>query len=162
MAFAGQGLTNPPLEITEVQTPGAANGKGFSIDVRNISGKDIKAYVLALAFQNSAGKNDGFETRVAARGMEPSAETQVFKDGETTSMQIHPPNPEAVIHKISIDYVLFADGSTWGQDKWKESKVIRGELDGRDLTLSFLREKLDKEGADWVIKYLKNYRPVVE
>ena len=42
--------------------------------------------------------------------------------------------------KISVDYVEFSDGTSWGGDEFGRSKYIKAYLTGRDLAVSRLKE----------------------
>ena len=52
---------------------------------------------------------------------------------------------------ISLDYVLFVDGKTWGADSIGRSKEIKAFINGHDLAVKRLKKLLlDKDNTDFI------------
>ncbi|GEM_PF-2433448 len=52
---------------------------------------------------------------------------------------------------ISLDYVLFVDGKTWGADSLGRSKEIKAFINGHDLAVKRLKElRVDKDSTDFI------------
>jgi hypothetical protein len=61
------------------------------------------------------------------------------------------PNKQVIKdYRISVDYVLFKDGSTWGPDAMKTSLKIAGILKGWQLSNSHLKEVMQTGGVNAV------------
>jgi|ERR1043166_3780479 hypothetical protein len=57
---------------------------------------------------------------------------------------------------VSVDYVHFADGRTWGADSLGRSKDVKSYLKGYHLAISRIKEGLaDKDSSDF-LNYLNN------
>jgi hypothetical protein len=54
-----------------------------------------------------------------------------------------------------VDFVLFADGSKWGEDAFRESKRIQGLLSGVIVERQRLRSLLATSGTDALISDIR-------
>jgi hypothetical protein len=57
--------------------------------------------------------------------------------------------------QISVDYVLFVDGSGWGPDTTHHSLELQGVIRGSKLVRAILKRKLQTEGPEAVLEALK-------
>jgi len=100
----------------------------FTVKLVNTGDKPIEAFVLIV--DADRGKQIHTTIRpVKMIGTETSVfeNAGIFKEGKFT---------------LSIDYVEFADGTTWGADQFGRSKYINAYLTGRNLAITRLKDLL--------------------
>jgi hypothetical protein len=156
-ALAAQPVSSDPppvdVELLTVQTSG---GETQSLRARNVSSKDVSAYVALMP--NDAGPCCLTRTTVLATAKPPRDR---LRPGETRE---DPPVPAAAMAakpalRATVDYVLFADGSSWGPDTQHQSGSVRGLIQGTRATLARLKRILDTQGSGAVIKALNSQQP---
>lgn len=127
----------------------------FSYRLTNVSSKDVRAYTLAIRLLDKTGADIGSVRKTGIRGLRPGG-PDAFKPGEAMDEHLgkFQSSRTVVGYASSLDYVLFADGSSWGPDKLKSSRDIQHLLEGRRATLAGLKEMLNKSGPDAVAAYL--------
>jgi hypothetical protein len=179
LLFAEQRSDSPPLVVSNVAPDRSAKWLTVTFDLTNVSGNPIRAYVLAISYDADNGRPSPAEMQYEIRGMGPGGPDSI-RPGETIHGDVNvpiassrpiqggsdtkPPNVDShpdVVKGISVDYVLFADGSKWGPDTRKESEKIAGVLEGHDVTVFALKHMLQTQGVDAVIEYLENARPAM-
>lgn len=118
-----------PLEITTETTN---NGQAYRLAVRNISEKNIHGYVLKIQFKNaSTGANMmvGYNTmfKPAKNGV-----AQYFHPGQVLRDRNHALPVDAAgqpaQYAVTVDSVVFEDGSTAGPAESRESAVLEGMI----------------------------------
>jgi hypothetical protein len=163
-ALLQQSSSSPPLVISNVVTSGAGTDAGMSFDLTNASGKAIRAYIIAIDYFHATGAPGGRGSFTGIRGMLPPPQPDSFQAGEVIHQAIRSIPVESdgtpVKFKLSVDYVLFTDGSSWGPDTLKESREVLGFLSGHDQALFVLRDMVDQKGPEAVADYLKNFTPL--
>lgn len=140
-----------PLAIKSVGT----DPTNFSYTVTNVSGKDVRAYTLSIKFIDINGAVVSSNNKTAIRGLGPGGAT-VYKPGEIMAGNLGRLRVSGGIRAYAgtLDYVLFADGTSWGPDKFKTSLEIQGMLNGRRAALEGLKDMLARQGPDAVVTYL--------
>jgi hypothetical protein len=56
---------------------------------------------------------------------------------------------------LSIDYVLFSDGTSWGKDTQKNSESIAGYFDGEKFAIEQIRGLLKEKNSDELFRLLR-------
>jgi hypothetical protein len=121
---------------------------GTPLKVRNDSGSSVAAYVLRvdvepygynqMVFVGPKGLAVG-DARV--QGLAPWNN----RDGTPSK------------HTVSVDFVQFTDGKTWGEDSIGRSKDVGAFLKGRNDALARLQEMLVGQDATDINKALETY-----
>jgi hypothetical protein len=97
------------------------------LSLQNTSDKPIRAYVLV----SESGDKKHTRSVVRPVPVEPGKMTEDIVSGiKNTSVS------------VTLDYVEFADGSTWGSDAYGRSKQIAGYFRGRELAIERLKQLL--------------------
>lgn len=124
-----------PLRITIINVNNSPlSYQEIIISLQNVSDKPIRAYTLVGDAGKSSGKviTNSFATELLQIGLSVTnsidLERQSIKEGETAL--------------LSIDYVEFEDGSSWGNDNQRKSKVLAGEREGRKVAVKQLKDLL--------------------
>jgi hypothetical protein len=100
------------------------NRVGFYL--QNASSKAIRAYSLLLV------NKDSKSVRIALYPGIPVAGGEYFRDSYLLSESDSP--------EWTFDWVLFADGSTWGPDKYKRSNEVLSFSKGREAAIAYAEE----------------------
>ena len=164
-ALPQQSSSSPPLVISNVVTSGAGTGMRGTYDLTNASGKAIRAYVVAIDYFHATVAPGGRGFCMGIRGMSAPPHPESVQAGEVIhervrSIPVDSSDGTPLKFKLSVDYVLFTDGSEWGPDTLKESGQVLGTLSGHDQALLALKDMLDQQGPDAVTDYLKNFTPL--
>lgn len=127
-----------PLRITIVNVDNSPLSYQVIISsLQNVSNKPIRAYTLLGDGSKSSGKviTSSFTTELLQAGQSVinsfDLERQSIKEGETVL--------------LSIDYVEFEDGSSWGNDNQRKSKALAGEREGRKVAIKQLKDLLKNQ-----------------
>lgn len=115
-------------------------------NVQNIGDKPIRAYTIRQLDNDL----DVFITsyRLSAGGMLKANQSSNDSFGETGSTQ-RPKN-----FRLAVDFIEFADGTTWGEDFFNSAPLFAGVKAGIKLMLENLKEINQKGGIEAVIKTL--------
>jgi hypothetical protein len=104
----------------------------LSVDIRNISDKCVVAVGLSFIYRDSEGKPGatGYESILRQQNgqlncLEAGQTDNLIVSGNAFEESLRPMTPE-----VSVDFVIFGDGSTWGPGKDLEQKgYLRGKFD---------------------------------
>lgn len=124
--------------------------------VRNISDKDIVAYSILAQCPEGSGSCRETYNAVLATARPPHDR---LRPGESQERKFGSSPPTGATTHLSVDYVLFADGSEWGPDTKKQSLWIRGIIQGQRGTLARLKHVMETQGSGAVIEILKAPHP---
>lgn len=139
-----------PLRIVIVNVDNSAlSHQEIICSLQNIGNKPIRAYTLL-----GGGKGDGkIITRFFATKLFQAGESEInsvplerrsIKEGETIL--------------LSIDYIEFEDGSSWGVDSRGKSKALAGQREGTKAAIKQLKDLIKNQnanGANSVTNFLK-------
>jgi len=110
---------------------------GTPLKVRNDSGSFVAAYVLRVDVEPH-GLNQmvivGPKGLAVGETKVQALPTSHFREGSARPV-------------VSVDYVQFADGTTWGEDSLGRSKHVAAYLKGRNEALARLQEMLAGQDA---------------
>jgi len=159
LALAAAGAVASDEAPMAVAAVSGENGRAVA-HVTNVSAKKVRAYVLAVDAVDDSGKVIFRETGISIRGLEPPPH-DAFAPGETSEDEIRLPRrksggPELRAGKVSLDFVLYADGSSWGPDTAKGSVRVRATISGWRTAIGYLQSVLREKGPDGVAEYLAN------
>lgn len=139
-----------PLRITVVNVDNSSlSFQDIIYSLQNVSNKPIKAYTLL-----GDGKRGG-------KVITSFFTAKRFQTGESIigSLDIERVNitdGEAVL--LSIDYVEFEDGSSWGSDSAEKSEEIAGQREGIKAAIKRLKDTITKqtpESTNNIVDFLK-------
>jgi hypothetical protein len=149
-----------PLEV-QTSTVRAAEGHNLNCSVTNRSDKDVVAYSIVADFFDSQNKPAG---RLSANAIMNLTTNSKGLTGGLAPGQTGGPNRPftlpaksdgtPVSFKVSVDYVLFKDGSTWGPDSMKQSLNIMGTQQGWRQSRAHLKQLLAERGIQAVAEAL--------
>jgi hypothetical protein len=143
----------PPVEV-ELVTIQAPQGQERFWRVKNVSQKDVSAYVACVP--NDTGRCNQIHTTVYATSPAPFDRLRPGETREEPHLKLTAAAPPKPVVRATVDYVLFADGSTWGPDTRTQSLWIRGVIHGTRGTLARLKRLLDTQGTSAVIEEILN------
>ncbi len=112
------------------------------LNITNADSSNINAYILHV---NGGPRLDrSYMVFVHGKGLAPGKSSlRVISVRAMSENEVKP--------VISIDYVHFADGKTWGADSLGKSKDVKAFLGGHDLASSRLKELLvDKDDTEFI------------
>jgi hypothetical protein len=157
-----QQSAKPPLVISNVSQQGAT----VSFDLANVSQKAIRADVIACTVQGGGEQGSAVTVQqTAIYGLGPDVfAAPGFDAGLTHHEQFGNIPRNATGHfnacTLSVDYVLFTNGKSWGPDTRKASLDIRGVISGYNEAIMGLQRKLNGGGADAVLQYIRQFKPI--
>jgi hypothetical protein len=134
-----------PLRVT-IQTVTASTSFEVAADlaVTNIGDKSISSFAVRHDDYLQGGSKASGVTLVTAASVNgallPNASNPV-------STGAHKYSEEVVKIILSIDFVEFTDGTTWGEDKEKSAELLAGRRAGAKTAREKLSERFQKEGA---------------
>jgi len=135
------------LRVASAETKWAAFSDGISIFilVENVGQRAIRAFATRRD-NNGAGKPACFlNNLMPGKVLRPGQ-----KDGKST-WQGYSQTPPT----IWVDFIEFADGSTWGADECHSLDRLNGERAGARAMREFLLKLLAQGGPDEVLKFLR-------
>jgi hypothetical protein len=152
----------PPLVISNVSQQGSV----MTFDLTNVSQKGIRADVIACTLSGANGQRQTVTLQqTAIYGLGPDVLAPLPFDAGVTHQEHFgglPRNPNGQTEPcaLSVDYVLFTDGSAWGPDTRNASLDIRGVISGYDQAIMGLQRKLNQGGTDAVLQYIRQFKPI--
>ena len=141
---------NCPLQIMVVNVDNSSlSFQSVNYSLQNISNKPIRNYVLLGDGESNGTVFTRFYTTELLQTNkyefnEFPVERATIKDKETIS--------------LSIDYVEFFDGSSWGSDRQGKSKELNGQREGVKFAISQLKNLIksqNRKSADETTNLLK-------
>lgn len=144
-----RGQEGTPLAISSINTVSSNPQQPvFSYEVINSGDKPVSAYAIRHDVTVGNGQSSGV--------------TLTTLWSLNTLLYPHASNPEdfrgrsygAEVSKVvlSVDFVEFIDGTTWGQDTFKMSEKVAGNRAGGRAVLNKLRDKSSTRGLTAVLE----------
>ena len=133
-----------PLRIsTMVDNTTDPSSPNVSYLLTNTSPKPIRAYAIAhsVAFERAKEKGVTLSNKVSPDSVLPPRKSeQASLDGATYSKAI-----ESIT--LIVDFVEFADGTTWGEDEFKSAEKLAGQRSGASAVAEHYLNLLRDEGV---------------
>jgi hypothetical protein len=120
---------------------GSSVGSVLTFDVENVSRKPIHSFTLSHHSPDPVDTGSG--------GYQPEA---VLKPGQSEAVKISVQGKGRMV--LVVDFVQFADGSTWYSNPPQETVKPEGVRAGARASVSFLRGVLESRGASAVMEEL--------
>ena len=129
-----------------------ANDAGIPLEMKSMEfdSTDPKHPVIKLTVQNVSQKTilAGVFNRVVPGASHSVTATHwgiTFTPGQTRQLRISPGGRAegAGSGAIRVDFVLFEDGTSWGEDKLGESERIRGYYEGKKAAAAEIKALVD-------------------
>lgn len=152
--------TEQPLVISSQSVTESAGWSVLHLNLTNTSNKPVVGYAVLVKFNNSSGQlAHPYATSINLMGLEPPPAPQSVSPGSSTQVETHiprqaPSGPSLGVQGVSVDYVRFSDGSSWGPDTAHESKKIDGIETGWHTAAIAIKQMLTQQGVDAVENYL--------
>jgi hypothetical protein len=118
------------------------DGALVEIKVANVGDKPVRAFTVR---QDEAGGSQS--TRVTLVNM--IADDELIHPGQTKDIVTDAGGTGLV---LSLDFVEFTDGTTWGPDAYKTSEKLAGQRAGRGAAASHFSDQLKAGGPEKVIE----------
>jgi hypothetical protein len=131
----------------------------INFSLLNHSPKEVLAYTVAVAYRNAEGEiiMTGSKRQVSARALQLGGEAHFLASSNWDDQVSEPPKATdgaRLKYTVELDFVAFADGSTWGMDRLNTAPYLDGMRQGAQMAVGRLRDKLAKEGVDAVQQFL--------
>ena len=131
--------TDSPLLISMISVDNTAESyQIINYTVQNVSSKKVKAYVLVYTDETGASK-------VSTSLFQSFVSEQIIQSSNVEERVNVKLNGKIF---LSLDYVKFDDGGSWGKDSEKQSEYISGHDEGQKSAV--------KQIKDWLINQNKN------
>jgi hypothetical protein len=140
-----------PLKISSITTNATvAPDLSLTYAVTNVGGKQVDAYGIRVITISDKSTDEDLTFRF---GDSPD---KVLQPGQTEwgGFEAQAPSTPVKSVKLVVDFVEFADGTTWGVDKYKSSEWVVGYRDGVRAEAGRLIEVKNRAGTDGLIKFL--------
>jgi hypothetical protein len=134
-----------PLRIlsTSIQ-PAEAQALSLQVIIQNQSGNKIRAY--AIAFETATDKMQN------GRAEFQNLTTSIWEPTQITAIEFKDSQDEPFVSvKLTVDFVEFSDGKTWGPDLHNSRDILAGQRAGAQLERQRLRQLLKRKGERAVI-----------
>jgi hypothetical protein len=119
----------------------------YSYSITNISNKTIRAYAIQsdIYFGSENAKESGITLSYLIQQQQllsPNVSRQEYSGGNSTYSE--------EVNKIilSVDYVEFDDGTSWGANKYKSDEYVQGQRAGVKTAIDGFRKKLETSGFE--------------
>lgn len=140
-------LINPqpdsPLRITTATIESAPEESYINISVINVGNKPIRAFAVSRDEEGGGVRSSG----VGLYHM--STLSTLLPPGQPMSV-VYDADGERIM--LSIDFVEFADGATWGPDVHKSAERLAGQRVGGQAALQYLLKVLETGDSEAVLK----------
>jgi hypothetical protein len=121
------------------------NVKTVDFTLQNLSQKRIAVYIPLLSSASFTEGNGIYRRYDFGPGKIIETELQLQRDKLKLGEKL----------TLSIDYILFSDGSTWGPDSQKQSELLSGEDEGEKYAISQVKRLLKDQNKEELFKLLK-------
>jgi hypothetical protein len=143
-----------PIAVVSTTPETGRDGAVLGLSLRNQSPKTIVAYVLLIEYLGVDGTPVGKAAKASIRGLDPRAPSH-YQVGETWRDRTGPipkdGSGKSGIPRVSMDFVLFEDNTSWGQDTTHHSLHVRGIMHGWLASKDHLRQVLKTKGTQGLI-----------
>lgn len=155
--------SDSPLQLSNVVTKWRTStsnqsGKWYMLTVKytsqNVSDKPIRAYTVRL-FRGEFKNNNGMTSFSYPVNLGLLSSYQ-FRNGDIGEEGGYQKIPDDI--KIAVDFVEFADGSTWGEDISKSAEQLAGLRAGAEASLEYLKNINKQNGIEAVINSLEEIK----
>lgn len=153
-------LASAPLLIADQGRQVDRQGRDFIIAfaLTNRSSQPISAYAVVISFTDASGSRILTQrVRSAVQGVIPVARPD-YAPGEVWADRAagSPRGPDGSIlaYSLEVDYVLFADGTSWGSDRSRSGPYFEGLKEGARMMRGIMRDKLEREGPAAIREFL--------
>ena len=158
-AQLGMSQSGAPIEIVEPAVSGTEPVS--TVVLRNASTSRIAGYIIRFSDfgPNGVLLNESFSSTLV--GLASDHPRQAYVPGETWKLETRAAGRQGMpgaTRKVSVDFVLFEDGTGWGPDTKHGSLRLRGVVEGWRAAHGHLRRVLKEKGAAGVIEEISKQR----
>lgn len=141
LVCAGLAQTDPPAALTVRPVISSGHGsrvpagqEALVVEFQNKSNKQVRGFVYQIAFLDADGKTRQTHTSSELKSNRDGTPLYIEPGAVSSSRAIGRPilNGQPMAYKVSLDLVLFADGSKWGPVALPESQKFLGFVQGID------------------------------
>ena len=124
---------------------------GINFSVEGKSAKPVRIIAIRYDAESSTGKSSGLVYD------NPAALGWAMKNGQSQGFTYQYVIKEGTLKQLtlSVDYVEFADGTTWGPDAFKSVDRVAGRRAGAEAERELLLKMLTESGAAAVVKAIE-------
>jgi hypothetical protein len=143
--------TDAPLRVSMTTNWVAIDERGIALNIKveNVSEQAIRAYATRNAIEGNTAEGGCFLMNIVKPG-------KVLQPGQAelrTTWRGYPVGSAPPIH-LSVDFVEFTDGPTWGADTCQSAERLDGQRTGARAATEALQKELDENGPAAVAKSL--------
>lgn len=141
-----------PLQISNAVIDSANLIKPkYTYIVTNVSAKPIRVYAIQqqVIYGEEKSTDRGLtlsHLTAITRLLQPQSSKTVDGGGNSS----YPKSISEIV--LSVDFVEFADGSTWGEDSFKSAESLAGQRAGGKAAIKHFREKLKAKGFNALVE----------
>lgn len=132
-----------PLQITATKVLSSDPfGPQIEFKVTNTGGKGIRAYTVSRELVTDGG------SQTAATLMTLTTQRKILQPRQSTSAVVNEPSSSDPIQTItlSVDFVEFVNGETWGNDTYNSADRLAGQRAGGRAAYEHFRRLLTQKG----------------
>lgn len=136
-------------------TPAKVSGIRFTI--KNDSGKEIAAYVIAWNTITRTGKMGGSSMYIEDKSLLRSSNKMgigATEECEGMGSVTAAPNDSFEKLEVWVDYILFTDGASTGPNKMRMASDITNRRQGAKMLRSYLQRTYQQKGIDSLLEEL--------
>ncbi len=151
------------VEVLQVKTEEANQGyEEIGYTVRNVSAKTVTDYILILTYRDAHGRSLGslvseHESWAPGRGrvvLQPGDEQSISESIPKSNI----PEPENFAGvTIEVDFLLFADRTSWGPNRSGHAAALGRMEAGAELERKRLRKILSNGGTEALVEDLSQH-----
>jgi hypothetical protein len=130
---------------------------GIQFTIKNDSGKEIAAYVIAWNTITHTGKMGGSSMYIEDKSLLRSSNKMGI--GATEACEVMgsvtaSPNDSFERLEVWVDYILFTDGTSTGPNKTRMAADITNRRQGAKMLRSYLQQTYQQKGIDSLLEEL--------
>ncbi len=161
-AQAVQGRNQPPTTFIAAQDDAplrivstsveSTEPKNFKLQamVQNQSNKEIRAY--AITSETASAKTQNGYTQFTNL----TRRSNIWQPTETRTIEVSDTQDELIVNvRITVDFVEFSDGTTWGLDVNNSRDILAGQREGARVERQRIRQLLKSKGRAEVSAYIR-------
>src|SRR5579872_940081 len=157
---SSKAVTSAPFTISTARSATAVNPHNGQhavvVTLKNVGNKPVVAYILRIEFLDETGKPRGAIVSRIVELADPANPNDAGKLIDVGQQWQHPKplfvslvkNGVERNYRVTLDYVCFSDGSSWGPDVSKMGKELNAYVRGFQTAKRYLGQKLQREGPE--------------
>lgn len=159
-AVSAQEVPYAPLQVSGETKWATADQQMLEVyfTVTNVGSRPVRAYTVRVVYGVETQEGGGcYLNNIEKRG---KILQQNQSAGRSTWRPAQPSDPQPAV-ELSLDFVEFTDGGTWGGDTCQSAERLVGLRAGARAAKSHFKKKLDEKGVDALVTKLYDDDPAL-